>query len=72
MSELITDSPFITTEELAVLTRRSPATVRGWRHRGKGPRGTRVGKGVLYDREVVNRWLKERHDCDEIGQRANA
>jgi hypothetical protein len=46
--------------------------VRAWRHRGQGPRGTRVGRGVLYPREVVEAWLKQREEADEIGQRAVA
>jgi len=72
MSETTTDSRFMTTKELAGLVRRSPATVRAWRHRGQGPRGTRVGRGVLYPREVVEAWLKQREEADEIGQRAVA
>ncbi|WP_329311652.1 helix-turn-helix transcriptional regulator [Streptomyces sp. NBC_01262] len=72
MSETTTASPFLTTAELAVLVRRSEATVRGWRHRGTGPRGARVGKGVLYREDVVKAWLKAQEDGDEIGQRATA
>lgn len=71
MSETSTESPYMTTKELARHVRKSPATVRGWRHRGKGPRGTRVGKEVLYRIEVVEAWLKAREAADEIGQRAS-
>lgn len=49
---------FLTTDELAAITRRSPATVRYWRHAGTGPKGSRVGKRVLYRREDVAAWLK--------------
>lgn len=72
MSETTTASQFMTTAELAVLVRKTPATVRGWRHRGQGPRGTRVGRGVLYRRDAVEAWLKAREEADEIGRRAIA
>ena len=35
---------FLTTKELAEMTRSPESTVRYWRHTGRGPRGTRVGK----------------------------
>ncbi|MBO7938955.1 helix-turn-helix domain-containing protein [Streptomyces sp. S9] len=60
----------MTTKELAAHVRKSPATVRSWRHRGLGPRGTRIGKAVLYRRDAVAKWLEEREQADEIGQRA--
>jgi hypothetical protein len=62
----------MTTKELAVLVRKTPATVRGWRHRGQGPRGTKVGREVLYARDTVEAWLKQREEADEIGRRAIA
>jgi excisionase family DNA binding protein len=72
MSETNTTSPYMTTEELADHARTTKATVRGWRHRGTGPKGTRVGKRVLYRREAVEAWLKARENADVIGQRATA
>ncbi|QFR00755.1 helix-turn-helix domain-containing protein [Streptomyces phaeolivaceus] len=72
MSEANTNSPYMTTKELAVLVRKSPATVRGWRHRGAGPRGTKVGKEVLYHRDVVRKWLQAKESADPVGQRASA
>ncbi|MFJ5059058.1 helix-turn-helix transcriptional regulator [Streptomyces nigra] len=71
-SEATTDSPYMTTKEFAALVRKSPATVRGWRHRGVGPRGTKLGKEVLYHRDVVTAWLQDKERADEIGQRASA
>jgi len=62
----------MTTKEFAAHVRKTPATVRGWRHRGIGPRGTRFGKDVLYRRDVVEAWLKARENADVIGQRATA
>jgi excisionase family DNA binding protein len=32
-------------------------TLCGWRHRGEGPRGYRVGRHVRYRREAVEAWL---------------
>lgn len=72
MSETSTASPYMTTKELAAHVRKTVSTVRGWRHRGIGPRGTRFGKEVLYRREDVDTWLKAREAADEIGQRAVA
>jgi phage terminase Nu1 subunit (DNA packaging protein) len=71
MSEADTNSPYMTTKELAALVRKSPATVRGWRHRGVGPRGTKLGKDVLYHRDTVRKWLLAKENADEIGQRAS-
>lgn len=49
---------YLTTEELAELTRTSPETVRWWRYMGKGPESFKVGRRVLYDRTVVEKWLR--------------
>jgi excisionase family DNA binding protein len=34
-------------------------TLYGWRHRGEGPRGYRVGRHVRYRRSSVEAWLEE-------------
>lgn len=39
---------YFTTDEVAERYRRSPATIRYWRHLGYGPKGTRAGRRVLY------------------------
>lgn len=62
---------YLTTAELARLLRKEPATIRQMRHRGSGPRGTRVGRDVLYDRGAVDAWLKAKSAADEVGQRAD-
>jgi DNA-binding transcriptional MerR regulator len=46
----------LTTEEVAMRFRTSPATVRYWRHVGIGPAGIKVGRRVLYDEEECDRW----------------
>jgi excisionase family DNA binding protein len=40
-------------------------TLYGWRHRGEGPRGYRVGRHVRYRREAVEAWLGTRADRRE-------
>lgn len=54
----------ITTAELAELVRTSEETVRYWRHIGKGPRGAKVGRRVLYERAEVEKWLCELRDTE--------
>lgn len=39
---------FLDTNEVAQVFRTSADTVRYWRHIGYGPRGTRIGRRVLY------------------------
>ena len=50
---------YLTTEEVALLCRTSPSTVRFWRHQGKGPASFRVGRRVLYEAGVVETWLQQ-------------
>lgn len=50
---------YLTTEEVAAITRSTPSTVRYWRHIGKGPRGIKRGKRVLYAESDVAAWLAE-------------
>ncbi len=53
---------YLTTEDLADLTRCSPKAVANQRHRGLGPRGTRVGRRVLYAEADVHEWLEAHKD----------
>ncbi|MBF6046019.1 helix-turn-helix domain-containing protein [Streptomyces sp. NRRL B-1677] len=39
---------YLTTAEIAERYRTSESTVRYWRQLGKGPRGIKIGKRVLY------------------------
>jgi len=50
-------SEYMTTDEVAELSRTSAETVRYWRHVGKGPKSFKVGRRVLYDRADVQAWL---------------
>ena len=37
-------------------------TLYGWRHRGEGPQGYRIGRHVRYRRSAVEDWLEARLD----------
>ena len=37
-------------------------TLYGWRHRGEGPQGYRIGRHVRYRRATVEAWLEGRPD----------
>lgn len=50
---------YLTTADVASITRSPEATVRYWRHIGYGPKGFRVGRRVLYRRADVEAWLAE-------------
>lgn len=53
--------PLLTTEEVAMYFRTVPATVRYWRHIGKGPRSFKVGRRVLYRESDVNAWADQEY-----------
>lgn len=50
---------YMTTAEVAELTRKSEVTVRWWRHVGRGPRAVVLpgGRSVLYRRQDVEAWI---------------
>ena len=72
MSENIADSPFLNTQDLAVLLKTTTNAVHILRHRGRGPKGFRRGRNVLYRRTDVEAWLRAQEDADVLGQRAAA
>jgi excisionase family DNA binding protein len=43
------------------------ATLYGWRHRGEGPQGYRIGRHVRYRREAVEEWLRAQADTRIAG-----
>jgi hypothetical protein len=45
--------------EVAILTRRSEATLRWLRHCGQGPKGHRSGRRLYFRRRDVLEWLAE-------------
>jgi excisionase family DNA binding protein len=54
----------MTPEEVAELLRLPLSTVYGWRYKGVGPPGTRVGRHLRYRREAVMEWLRQREGSD--------
>lgn len=58
---------YLTTAELAELLRQSEGTLRYWRHIGYGPQSFKAGRRVIYDRTVVEAWIRsqqaEQHDA---------
>lgn len=70
MATLTTAEPDrMTTREVAALIRKTPHAVRQMRHRGLGPKGTRVGREVLYPRTGVLAWLAALEQADPLAQR---
>lgn len=56
--------------EVALLTRRSEATLRWLRHRGDGPKGHRAGKRVYFRRGDVLEWLAEQERAASVSDLA--
>jgi hypothetical protein len=50
---------YSTLEEVAARYRKPVATVRYWRHTGYGPKGVKVGTGVLYPRAEIEKFDRE-------------
>ena len=49
---------YMTTAEVAAVTRAPIETVRWWRHAGKGPKNFKLGRRVLYAVEDVEAWIE--------------
>lgn len=56
----------LTTKELADYLSVSPETVRWWRKQARGPRATKVGKGVRYRESDVLAWIGQ-HSTSAAG-----
>jgi predicted DNA-binding transcriptional regulator AlpA len=56
----IADERLMTITDLSTMLRVPVDTLYGWRHRGEGPRGYRVG--LRYRRSGVEAWLEEQAD----------
>lgn len=61
------DDRLLTTEDVAEHFRTVPATVRYWRHVGKGPRSFKVGRRVLYRETDVRAWADAALDAAAAG-----
>ena len=58
-----TDSErLMTIRELSAMLGVPIDTLYGWRHRGLGPAGYRIGRHVRYRRETVEAWLAGQAD----------
>ncbi|WP_148003658.1 helix-turn-helix transcriptional regulator [Streptomyces sp. adm13(2018)] len=68
----MTAEELMKTAELAVLLRKTPAAISMMRHRGKGPRGFRAGREVLYPVAEVEAWLAAKVANDPLAQRATS
>ncbi|MCT7291999.1 helix-turn-helix domain-containing protein [Rhodococcus sp. PAE-6] len=47
------------TSQVASMTRNPEATLRYWRHIGRGPASFKLGRRVVYRRSEVERWMAE-------------
>jgi hypothetical protein len=54
MSETLSD--YLTTSEVAARYRKTVPTVRYWRQTDYGPKGVKVGTGVLYPRAEIEKF----------------
>jgi excisionase family DNA binding protein len=52
----------MTLPELAELLGVPVGTLYGWRHRGEGPPGYRIGRHVRYRRATVEAWIESQAD----------
>lgn len=56
------DDDLLTMAEVAAVLRMPLSTLRTWRVDGGGPRGTKIGKRVLFRRRDVNDWVADRFE----------
>jgi predicted DNA-binding transcriptional regulator AlpA len=56
------DDELILTEEAAQIVRLPAATLRYFRHAGKGPRSFRLGRRVVYKRSDLRAWIQEQYE----------
>ena len=62
MNEMLADERLMSPTDLAAYLGVPLQTVYGWRCRGGGPRGHRIGKHVRYRQADVEEWLASRGD----------
>jgi excisionase family DNA binding protein len=58
----ITDERLMTITDLSTMLGVPVDTLYGWRHRGEGPMGYRIGRHVCYRRSSVEARLEEQAD----------
>jgi excisionase family DNA binding protein len=57
----------LTVKEVADYLAVPPATIYGWRHRGVGPLGFRVGRHVRFRWADVERWVETQRTASKSG-----
>ncbi|HLM20628.1 MAG TPA: helix-turn-helix domain-containing protein [Propionibacteriaceae bacterium] len=66
--ERVTGERLMTLTELSEMLDVPIDTLYGWRHRGEGPAGYRIGRHVRYRRSAVEAWLETQADHrDRLG-----
>jgi predicted DNA-binding transcriptional regulator AlpA len=60
----VNDHDLLTITEAAQVVRAPVATLRYWRHLGKGPKSLRVGRRVFYSRSDIEAWIMAQRDGD--------
>jgi excisionase family DNA binding protein len=58
----VADERLMTIADLSMMLGVPIDTLYGWRHRGEGPRGYRIGRHVRYRRSSVEAWLEDQAD----------
>lgn len=58
MSTGSTTRTLLTVEEAAEILRRTPGTLRWWRHAGQGPRSFALGRRVYYGQADLLSWIE--------------
>lgn len=58
---------YLTTAEVASVLRTPPATLRYWRHVGRGPQSFKVGKRLLYARADVESFIAAAREASSVG-----
>jgi len=51
------DDPLLNQEQAAVVIGVKPPTLAMWRHKGKGPSYSKVGRSAFYRKSVIEAWL---------------
>lgn len=56
----------LTVAEVSELTRLPEATIRWFRHAGKGPRSAKLGRRVVYRESEVLAWIEAQFDAEAV------
>jgi excisionase family DNA binding protein len=58
--------PLMTLSDLSAMLGVPVSTLYGWRHRGEGPPGYRIGRHVRYRRSEVESWIEAQADTPKV------